>query len=65
MPRPDGWHKHGRVWHLYRDGVWVAVAYQVREGWRWHAFADPAPAVDSEAAAKAAAEAVCRTGSRH
>ena len=62
--KPDGWTKHGQVWHLWRGGVWAAVVYQVREGWRWHAFADPAPVADSEAAAKAAAEAVCRTGSR-
>jgi len=54
------WRKHGQVWHLHLAGIWVAVVWEAGVGdWRWHNFGSERRGADSEAAAKAAAEAVC------
>lgn len=55
----DGWRKAGAVWHLHRNGVWVAVVWRTLEGWQWHAFGGVQPTVATEAEAKAAAERAC------
>ena len=59
VSRSADWRKHGQVWHLHLAGVWVAVVWQTREGWRWHNFAESGPALGSEAEARAAAERAC------